>query len=302
MPVTTSKARQVLAVTTSGSLEPMQEDEKSMIRLAVTVDTEADCQWTAGVLLTTHNIAHCARFQDLCHRYDVVPTYLVTSAVVEDDCASELLDGWRQAGAEIGAHLHPWTTPPYAPRAGLRYNDPVHAYPSQLPDELLFEKTTNLTEQLTARFGTRPTSYRAGRFGFDQRGAQILAATGYQVDSSVTPLTSWASHPGLDGAGGPDFRYHPASPFRIDLGDGGRLTELPVTIVTPHKLLQRSPQLLSIHQSLPGRAVRKLLPGRPHPPPTNVGVASVELHRGEHDRRVSLCSAGWHRDHGPDVP
>jgi len=233
------------------------------VRLAVTIDTEADAQWEPGVPVTTRNVAFWPPFQDLCERHGVAPTYLVASEIAEDERAHDLLGAWVARGAaEVGAHLHPWTTPPYEDRPGLRYNDPVHAFPSQLPDDLLLEKTTMLTTQIEGAFGRRPTSYRAGRFGFDRRLARHLADAGYRVDSSVTPLWDWTRYPGLDGAGGPDFRAHSLHPFLIR-GSGPRgLLEIPVTLVATYAPLRRRPALLEVYRSLPVRAARKLLLSR----------------------------------------
>lgn len=233
------------------------------MRLAVTIDTEADNQWDPGIPVTTRNAAYWAPFQDLCERYGVAPTYLVATEIVADERARELLQEWSARGtAEIGAHLHPWTTPPFVDRHGLRYNDVQHIFPCQLPDDLLREKTKVLTKQIASAFGSRPTSYRAGRFGLDARGATFLADQGYTVDSSVSPLWSWRRHPGLDGAGGPDFRKHSPRPFRI-AGTGKRgLIEIPVTIMATYRPLRRMPLLLEAYRSLPARAVRKLLLSR----------------------------------------
>lgn len=233
------------------------------MRLAVTIDTEADGQWSPGVPITVRNAEFWDPFQDLCERHGVAPTYLVASEILEDDRARSLLEKWAQRGAaEVGAHLHPWTTPPFVDRPGLRYNDPVHAFPCQLPDELLREKTRLLTEQLTAAFRASPTSYRAGRFGLDARGAGFLQEAGYVVDSSVTPLTSWSAHPGLDGEGGPDFRRHTPEPFRIDTHGPNTLIEVPVTILPTYAVLRRMPLLLRAYRTLPARAIRKTLLSR----------------------------------------
>ena len=140
-------------------------------------------------------------------RHGFVPTYLVASEIVEDDYACELLAGLLKRGtAEVGTHLHPWTTPPYVDRPGLRYNDEIHAYPSQLPADLLDEKTGTLT-QTEAALGVSPKVFRAGRFGFDASCATILRARGYELDSSVTPYvrgdpapasTAWAGRTSRD--------------------------------------------------------------------------------------------------------
>jgi hypothetical protein len=228
------------------------------VRLAVTIDTEADSQWEYGIPLTTRNVAFWDPFQELCERHGVRPTYLIASEIVADDKARELLQAWSGRGAaEIGAHLHPWSTPPFADKPGLRFNDPAHAFPCQLPTELLGAKIATLTAEIAAAFGARPTSYRAGRFGLDTRGAGFLADEGYLIDSSLTPLSSWRGHPGLDGVGGPDFRHHSPWPFRIAGAGVPGLLEVPVTVLTTYAMLRR-PAMLDLYRSLPVRAIRKL--------------------------------------------
>jgi len=231
--------------------------------LAVTIDTEADDQWRHGGPLTTRNVAFWEPFQEVCEKHGAPPTYLVTTEIAEDARARDLLRGWVARGAaEVGAHLHAWSTPPFADRPGLRFNDPIHAFASQLPDDLLVEKTRTLTRQLTQAFGAPPTSFRSGRFGLDLRGARALVREGYLVDSSVTPGWSWRSHPGLGGAGGPDFSPHEPHAFLIGgVGDPG-LMEIPVTIMPTYAAMRRWPQLLRAYQTLPVRAARRLLLSR----------------------------------------
>jgi len=231
------------------------------MRLVVSIDVEADAQWDLGVPVTTRNATYWPPFQEVCERHGVTPTYLLTSEMVDDERAREQLSEWARRGtAEVGAHLHPWTTPPFLDRPGLRFNDPVHAFPSQLPGELLEEKTQNLTGQIAEAFGRRPTAYRAARFGIDTRGAKSLVKAGYVVDSSVTPSWSWRGHAGLNG-GGPDFRHHSLQPFLVQGADGD-LIELPVTILTTYSLLSRWPLLLEAYRSLPVRAARRLFASR----------------------------------------
>lgn len=230
------------------------------MKLVVSLDVEADNQWDHGSPLATRNVGSWPPFQDLCERYGVVPTYLITTEIIEDDLARSLLTEWQQRGAaEIGAHLHPWTTPPFVDMPGLRFNDVLHAFPSQLPSELLHDKVNVLTRQITDAFGQAPTSFRAGRFGFDARLARYLAEAGFVVDSSVTPLTSWRQTKGLGGDGGPDFSHHTVEPFRIAGSGSPGLLELPVTVLATYSLLQRSRTLLDLYKTLPVRAFRKLV-------------------------------------------
>jgi hypothetical protein len=126
----------------------------------LTIDTEGDNQWDHGRELTTENIKFVPRFQDLCDKYLIKPTYLVTSEVCEDPFAREIFSDYLlKDKAEIGAHLHSWTTPPYEDKEGYRFNDPNHAFANELPDDLLSRKIKNLTDQIESSFGRRPLSF-----------------------------------------------------------------------------------------------------------------------------------------------
>ena len=144
----------------------------------------------------------------------------------------------------MGAHLHRWATPPFVDRPGLRFNDPIHAFPSDLDAELLDKKLTTITCQIEEAIGVRPRSFRAGRFGFNALCARSLGRVGYRVDSSVTPWVSWVRMRGLPGAGGgPDFSRSPVGPFWLERGRQHPLLEIPVTIVLKNRLLHRVPLL-----------------------------------------------------------
>lgn len=212
--------------------------------LIVTIDTEADNQWKHGIELSTQNVKFIPEFQSRCERYGILPTYLLTSEIAADQFAASYFRTLVAAGkAEIGSHLHPWTTPPFLDAPGLRYNDEVHAFASQLPRPLLEAKLVNLTRQVAEAVCKRPTSFRAGRFGFSMEYAGVLAQLGYLVDSSVTPMASWSRYPGLNGRGGPNFRTYPVQPYVMKLC-GAALMEIPVTVLVTSRLLQRRPRLL----------------------------------------------------------
>ena len=86
--------------------------------LIVTVDTEEEGLWTGEYPAngnTVENTRGIPRFQALCDQFGIRPTYLVDTPVVEDDRSVELLSEIQQSGrCEIGAHLHPWCTPPFS--------------------------------------------------------------------------------------------------------------------------------------------------------------------------------------------
>jgi hypothetical protein len=211
------------------------------MKFILTIDTEADNQWDFGRDLCVENIRFVPRFQKLCEKYNIKPTYLVTSEVCEDSLAKEIFKDYLLGNkAEIGAHLHVWTTPPFQDKDGYRLNDPNHAFANEIPINLLSEKIKNLTNQVETSFGIRPLSFRSGRYGFNDDLARILTDNHYIIDSSVTPNISWSDYHGIPGsAGGPDFIDKTAFPYKYDF-PGGSLLEIPVTILTTKFPLNRN--------------------------------------------------------------
>lgn len=197
--------------------------------LIVTIDTEEEGLWAGRYRRTgntVENIRHVPRFQALCDRFGVRPTFLVDAAVAADDRAVDVLRAIHDEGrCEIGTHLHPWCNPPFEEE-----DIPRNSYLCNLPEPLQRAKLLWLTERIEERFGRRPTSFRAGRYGLDIVGARLLAELGYLVDSSVIPFTSYAAE------SGPDFSDVPLTPYFIGGDDlriaqnSGSLLEVPVSL------------------------------------------------------------------------
>jgi hypothetical protein len=233
----------------------------------VTVDTEADDQWDRGKPdLTTANLAAVPRFQELCDRHGMKPTYLCTWEVVEDERFASLREYQHHGRAEVGAHLHPWTTPPLDDAEGGFERRTFGMYPSELEPAAFEAKLRALTERIGERAGVAPTSYRAGRWGFRGEHVPVLLSLGYVVDCSVTPLKSWEQTVGL-AAGGPDYRAAPPHPYFLDPDDVCRegssaLLEVPMTILYPRRAMARSARLRRLHEryrrTLAGRVLNKL--------------------------------------------
>ena len=182
----------------------------------VTVDTESDIQKKGNDKVILKNLAAMPRFQALCEAYNIIPTYLIAYEVAMDKETASNLKKWQDSGkAEVGAHLHPWTTPP------IGNGDEKLRFPHELSDKELGDKFGSLNDAITKAVGRNPTSYRAGRWGFDNRQAELLKKYGYIVDCSVTPKIDWR------GMGGPDFRGAGVYPSRFPNG----LLEVPVTIL-----------------------------------------------------------------------
>jgi len=189
--------------------------------LLVVVDTEEEFDWSAPFNRTsvaTHSIPAQARAHEIYARFGLVPTYVIDHPVATDPNAVHFLRGLAQAGcAEIGAHLHPWVTPPHREHVNAH-----NSYHCNLPAALERAKLQALTDAIEAGFGVRPTVFKAGRYGFGPSTQRALVALGYQVDCSIVPHTDFSAD------GGPDFRRFPDAPYWLDEGRG--LLEVPLTV------------------------------------------------------------------------
>jgi peptidoglycan/xylan/chitin deacetylase (PgdA/CDA1 family) len=190
--------------------------EQARMKAIVTIDTEADNQWESYDTVITRNVDCIPRFQELCDRYGIRPTYLCTYEIVRSQQFDRILRGYQdREAAEIGAHLHTWTTPPFENDPDLRQGCP---YTCELPAEAIRRKMEVLTEAIASKTGRRPSSYRAGRWGFSAEQIPVLLHLGYRVECSVTPLVSWAGIVGFE-TGGPDFTRASARPYFLDFDD-----------------------------------------------------------------------------------
>jgi hypothetical protein len=220
----------------------------------VGVDTEADDQWTleGRKRLSVDNARALPRLQALCDAYGVRPSYLVTHEMATREPSRSILRDLSATGrCEIGAHLHPWSSPPY------REEDLVGRYPSQLSDQQLEAQLKELTEAIETSVGVRPVSYRAGRHGFDGRSLGVLEKLGYRVDTSVDPLFNETRK------GGPSFAGAPVVPYRQSPGvlapGTSSVLEIPVSSATSPALPKSLERLYASLPSIPWRGYLKRL-------------------------------------------
>ena len=201
------------------------------IPLIVSLDTEEDNWHRSRSGVTAENIGELGRQAKFFDRLGVRPTYFTTYQVAIDPCAAAILrevgqgEGVGGARGEIGAHLHPWNTPPlteaFVPRNSMTKN---------LPANLQLAKIQTLTGALEDAFGRRPTSFRAGRYGIGPDTVTALQTCGYAVDSSVSPFVSLEA---VDE--GPSFVGAPMVPYRLDPHDirqhspNGAIAEIPLS-------------------------------------------------------------------------
>ena len=200
----------------------------------VTIDTEADApKRRPKYPLSLDNVKSIPRLQNLFKKYNVKPVYFITYPVATDkesiNILKEFLD---KQEIEIGAHLHPWTTPPFLSEREKRQL----GYPHNSPLE--FEKLSNLTEVIETSFGQKPLSYRAGRYGFDRESLGFLEKLGFLVDSSIAPSMNWSFD------GGPNFadfnllESYFLNPNDIKKKGESQVLEVPLSIVLNRELIQ----------------------------------------------------------------
>jgi hypothetical protein len=196
--------------------------------LIISIDTEEDNWYRSRDAVSVANIRELPRLARFFERLDVRPTYLVNYQVAIDARASAILRDVTGQGsnAELGAHLHPWNTPPlddaFVPRNSMVKN---------LPPGLQRAKLQRLTATLEQAFDRTPRVFRAGRFGVGRETVDALLDCGYRVDSSVTPFWNWQSYDD-----GPSFVGAPIGVYRLAPGGdlrqpapAGELIEIPLS-------------------------------------------------------------------------
>ena len=188
--------------------------------LVVVIDTEEEFDWSTDFSrenTSVRSMRSIARMQRIFEEFHIRPVYVVDYPIVSQaDGYKPLQDIFLSDGCVIGAHLHPWVNPPFEETVGV-YN----SFPGNLPAHLEASKLKLLGRLIEERFGTRPTIYKAGRYGMGPNTEQILEDQEYEVDVSVCPHMDYSSE------GGPDFTGYSAWPYWF----GKRsLLELPLTV------------------------------------------------------------------------
>jgi hypothetical protein len=231
----------------------------------ITIDTEGDNEWARPKRITTHNARFLSRFQKLCETHGLKPTYLTNYEMARCPDFQEFgRDALRRETAEIGLHLHAWTSPPLIPltRDDLEH----HPFLIEWPDQVMRDKVHYLDDLLEDAFNVKMVSHRAGRWAFDGRYARLLAERGYLVDCSVTPFMSRRHETGApDGSGGTDYTQFPDTAYFLNLDDISRpgsssLLEVPVTVIPRLRPFARTIRRLTNGPRLPRAAINRLFP------------------------------------------
>lgn len=199
-----------------------------------TIDTEIDKSpdWKVSEKETFFSVLDGIpnKLSPVFDKFGAKPTYLLSSEVMEnDECISILGD---IKNCELGTHLHADLVEPERSLYKIR-NMRTSAIQCSYSKEIEYKKLENLTTLFIKKFGYRPISFRAGRFGAGNNTIGILEKLGYLVDSSVTPHIDWNLPEGRA-----NFLSAPEQPYFPDknnLSEKGKskILEVPVSIINP---------------------------------------------------------------------
>ena len=221
--------------------EPCHTDIADPPTLFVVVDTEAEFDWSQPFtrdLTSVSAMDDIERGQVVFDRYGLRPIYVIDYPVASQERGfSKLRAIMARDGCEIGAHLHPWTTPPFEEELCAR-----NSYPGNLDPALEERKLATLMQMIRQNFGISPVFYKAGRYGFGPQTQLALERHGIKIDLSVLPGAD------LRRRDGPDFRALKPVLYRIA---GTDLLSLPMTR-SEVGLLPAMARLGELAQSLPG--------------------------------------------------
>lgn len=213
------------------------------MKLVITIDVEED-NWgefiTDGYSL--ENIKKIQELQKIFDQFKVKPTYLINYPVATDEFSVDMFRSFLAEGkCEIGAHCHPWNTPPFEEELGS-YNSML----CNLPKKLQYQKLKILKNTICENLGINPVSFRAGRWAFSNSVAKSLYNLGFKIDTSVTPYTEWSESHGVD------YRNFTPHPYRFSFDNifkpikNGELLQVPVSIGFLQKNYARSNWLFKL--------------------------------------------------------
>jgi hypothetical protein len=190
--------------------------------LTVVIDTEEEFDWSAPFDRRATSVTamrHITRVQSVFDRYGIRPTYVVDYPVASQPAGYEPLREILADGrCEIGAHMHPWVTPPFEEPLGT-----YTSYTCNLEPSVQRRKLQVLCDCLAETFAGELAVYKAGRYGIGASTVPALQALGFTVDTSVMP------HMDFSADGGPSFARFGPSPFWFGTSGASSLFEVPGT-------------------------------------------------------------------------
>ena len=203
---------------------PQQYTDTSNLKtpvLIIIIDTEEEFNWNKPFNrknISVKNIAHQQKAQKIFAKYDIKPTYVIDYPVASQaEGIQPLKELYDNNLCDIGAHLHPWVTPPFTEDVNN-----CNSFPGNLSYEQEYEKLKTLTDTITENFGFKPSIYKAGRYGVGVNTTEILQKLGYSIDCSVVPNSDFSS------TEGPNFsNIKNCQPYPFA---NGKILEVPLTV------------------------------------------------------------------------
>ena len=215
--------------------------------LFVIVDTEEEFNWRAPFSRSNTAVTAMSkidRLQSILNRHRIRPTYVIDYPVSHQRDGYALLKEFSDDGlCRIGAHLHPWVTPPHTEDV-----TGTNSFGCRLDPSLEAEKIRVLRDDIGEQLGTRPTVFKAGRYGFGPTTAAALEALDFDIDVSVNPRMNYTSE------GGPSFDGFDTTPFFF--GRNRRLLEIPCS--TDYTGLTAGTVAPALHRAVSARALEPL--------------------------------------------
>lgn len=191
---------------------------RARVQVAISLDVEEDglgCGRYPRVAPGVANVAALERLEFVARDFQLPLTLLATYPVIMDRACADRLVQWHECrGAEIGAHLHPWNTPPFS--AGPSEQDGC-------PTPLDAEKMDVLRAAIAERTGMEPISFRMGRFAVHEKLFDDLRRAGFRRDASLVPFHETSGALAAYTASPDPYRLRPAT------GSSAELWEIPLT-------------------------------------------------------------------------
>jgi hypothetical protein len=188
--------------------------------LLVVIDTEEEFDWSAPFNRSHRSVTSIAGLVPVQRLFDelgVRATYVIDHPVAATAQSADILARFAAGGTvEIGAHLHPWVTPPDEEEV-----KPFNTYGGNLEARLERAKLVCLVEAIERGTGVRPVTFKAGRYGIAPRTLAFLGELGFRVDLSSSPGFNWS------GDGGADYSGYPNDPYW--LRGNPEILEIPTT-------------------------------------------------------------------------
>jgi hypothetical protein len=243
------------------------------------------------------NVLHLDRLEQITSRYNLPLTLLTTYPVIRNQACRDMLCRLTEtSGAEIGAHLHPWNTPPFDNEG------PDFLRSAAMPKETLAAKLSNLVEAITVATGTPPVSFRMGRFDFSDAVRELLPAHGLRVDSSAVPLQ--------DTPAGTRYFLGQTDPYKMDTAQGPILEAPPTMAAIVPGSARIAAGLAGMAPAVLSRQIRKWFKmlGRVGVQPMGFPLPSMKAAARLHQRRggrvlsIYLHSSELSPGHHPRLP